>query len=150
MEDPQFFIGQKEKEFESHRHTHTLEHLPKTLAQVGVYIYSCCTLCFQSVWKVFFCRKVMTRRAFKHFSSIMPRFHFNISVLFCTGLLILTVRADFKGQPDLKRTQVTVNLDLIKKEAELAPILCDCEFFVQSWKTSHMIRLPMGTYSIYF
>lgn len=63
--------------------------------------------------------------------------------------------ADLKGQPDLKqRTQVTVNSDSIKEDdvveeepaAAAAPILCECEFFVQSWKTSHMIRLPMGKF----
>jgi hypothetical protein len=88
----------------------------------------------------------MTRRSPRHFSDsiIMP---IRFSVLFCTGLLILTVMADLKGQPDL--TQVTVNLDSIKEDVEqqpAAPILCECEFFVQSWKTSHMIRLPMGKF----
>ncbi|EFX86654.1 hypothetical protein DAPPUDRAFT_97812, partial [Daphnia pulex] len=68
----------------------------------------------------------------------------NSSLLFCTGLLILTVMAD------LNLTQVTVNSDSIKEDdveqepIAAAPILCECEFFVQSWKTSHMIRLPMG------
>lgn len=107
----------------------------------------------QSVWRVSSCRQVMTRRSPRHFNSdsiIMP---IRFSVLFCTGLLILTVMADLKGQPDL--TQVTVNLDSIKEDVEqqpaaaaaaAAPILCECEFFVQSWKTSHMIRLPMGKF----
>jgi hypothetical protein len=59
--------------------------------------------------------------------------------------------ADLKGQPDL--TQVTANSDSIKEDVEkepaaaaAAPVLCECEFFVQSWKTSHMIRLPMGKF----
>lgn len=156
MEDPQFFIGQEEekRKFESHRpSTHTQHALtyqkPSGLSQqvriaVGVPYAS------QSVWRVSSCRQVMTRRSPRHFSDsiIMP---IRFSVLFCTGLLILTVMADLKGQPDL--TQVTANSDSIKEDVEqqpaaaaAAPILCECEFFVQSWKTSHMIRLPMGKF----
>ena len=85
----------------------------------------------------------MTRRAFKQSVVNMPQFCLNniaVVLLFYFGLL--TVRADLKGQPDLKLTQVTIN----EPAAQHPIILCECEFFVQSWKTSHMIRLPMGTY----
>ena len=131
MEDPQFFIGQEKKK----RIWKSETYRKHWAQQAGV-----------SIAAGFSWSQVMTRRAFKH-SVIMPQFRSNsiaVVLLFYFGLL--TVRADLKGQPDLKRTQVTI--DSINEPEAQHPILCECEFFVQSWKTSHMIRLPMGTYNL--
>ncbi|KAI9554141.1 hypothetical protein GHT06_019413 [Daphnia sinensis] len=86
----------------------------------------------------------MTRRAFIKLTSIMPRISRQFVFLFSIGLLILTVWADINGQPDLNRTQVTLDAQSLTGNATEAPVICECQFFVQSWKTSHMIRLPMS------
>ncbi|KAK4008326.1 hypothetical protein OUZ56_013469 [Daphnia magna] len=86
----------------------------------------------------------MTRRTFNQLTSIMPRISRNVVILFGIGLSILTVWADINGQPDLNRTQVTLDAQPLKDNATEVPVTCECQFFVQSWKTSHMIRLPMS------
>ncbi|XP_057375679.1 uncharacterized protein LOC130696605 [Daphnia carinata] len=86
----------------------------------------------------------MTRRAFNKLTLIMPRISRHFVILFGIGFLILTVWADINGQPDSNRTQVALDAQRFKDNITEAPVLCECEFFVQSWKTSHMIRLPMG------
>lgn len=101
---------------------------------------------FSLVWRVSSCRQVMTRRTFNQLTSIMPRISRNVVILFGIGLSILTVWADINGQPDLNRTQVTLDAQPLKDNATEVPVICVCQFFVQSWKTSHMIRLPMSTY----
>lgn len=73
---------------------------------------------------------------------IMPRVSFVSFVLCWIGLFIFMVRADLKKQtnpPQLLADGAANSAASFQKH-----VRCECEFFVQSWKTSHMIRLPMG------
>ena len=118
------FIGQEFLKFHTHQQ-HTLKKND----------YRCVLYDSLSVRGLSSYRKVMTR-AFNNQSVpkvIMPRLSLNAFALCWTLLLFIMVRADLKDR----------TLTAVKH-----PVLCECEFFVQSWKTSHMIRLPMGTYQL--
>lgn len=61
----------------------------------------------------------------------------NYLKLLCAAFLLFTVRADFT--PSLPEADPISSPPL-----EVSGTVCDCQMFIQSWKTSHMIRLPIS------